>query len=349
MTKTIQVGFFEKGMFAFLMLTTIVALYLSYYMELMIYRSIFEGMDYVVLNGITITVIFAATFNAAKLGITWILSFLKLTNANLVPAVLLRVVLVVNSLLMTVFIVTGQFTAPHLQEVYNKERTQVESQFYNRETRISENHNSNLEQCKERYTLQVSEIKKQYQPDIALAKTGMNEEMHNVQNGVWKGPYYKEWKLKFDSASQQMNASLSQARLQYQQAIDTENKRYEKKQEELSEANIVALANVKPENYLDRYESQNHYVTALISLINKVTGATIGPQHIILLVAMLLTTIIEFIPLLLGGHLFSRVLEMKRIRADSPTTASEPVTVTTDRTHSNNGARPGQIQELFAR
>lgn len=310
--KTNQFGQFEIVMLIFLGLTTLSALFLSFYMELVPYRSIFSGIDYVIISGVSITVIFAVTFNAAKLGITWILAYMKVSGKNPLSAAAVRAVLICNSLLMTLFIVTGQFTAPNVEKVYNKKIRKIEQHFFDQGHTAQVNHRSFLDQIKNSYYLEIEEIRNLYQPDLDKAESGRKYEMANVVNGVWKGDRYNEWDGKYDSAKRKIDKALSQALGRYQEAVAVQNQRYEQKQEAIANAKQQALENESIEKYLNSYESQNRLVTAFMGLINKSIGLTIGPHHITLLVATLMTAIVEFVPLLLGSHIFTRILSIKR-------------------------------------
>lgn len=318
----IRFGFIEGGMFLFLSLVTMVALYLSYFMELVIYRSIFDGMDYVIFKGITITVFFAATFNAAKLGVTWILSYLKVTDSSRLLAIILRIILVCNSLLMTVFIVTGQFSAPNAEKVHRKELAQIEDRFHERQQAVESGHHSALSQLKLNYDLEVTKVKELYFPDLHRASDGMEKEMGNVQGGVWDGSRYKEWKSKHAQTKALMDVSLLKAMDRYQQAVAEQNHKFDQKLEKISGDKLKAFEEETIEKHLNRYESQNKHVVALIDLINMVTGASIGAHHIVFLVSILITAIIEFVPLLLGGYLFTRVLSLEQARKE-PTEVPE--------------------------
>ncbi|SMD13062.1 hypothetical protein SAMN02746065_14511 [Desulfocicer vacuolatum DSM 3385] len=306
--KTNQFGLFESGMLIFLGLTALAALFLSFYMELIPYRSIFSGIDHVIINGITITTILAITFNASKIGITWILSYMKVNGKNSLPAAVVRAILIGNSLLMSLFIVNGQFTAPNVEEVYNKKIRNIDLHFLDQKDDAEINHLSVLDQMKTSYNLEIAEIRKLYQPDLDKAESGMKYEMDNVVNGTWKGERYKEWNEKYDSTKKKLDKALFQALGHYQEAIKTQNQKYEQKQEAIAAAKQMALDNESIEKYLNSYESQNRLVTALMGLINKVSGLAIGPHHLTLLVASLITAIVEFVPLLLGSHLFTRIL-----------------------------------------
>ena len=306
--KSNQFGLFESLMLIFLGLTTLSALFLSFYMELVPYKSIFNGIDYVIIKGVTVTVIIAVTFNAAKLGITFILSYLKINGDNPLSAAAVRAVLIGNSLLMTLFIVTGQFTAPNVENVYRKKIRQIEQRFIDREHTAKVNHSSSLDHLKIGYQMEITEIRNLYQPDLDKAESGRKYEMANVVNGVWKGDRYEEWDGKYDSTKNKVDKALFQALVRYQKSVESQNRRYEQKQEAIAAAKQTALDNESVEKYLESYDSQNRMVTALMGLINKATGLTIGPHHITLLVAILITAIVEFVPLLLGSHLFTRIL-----------------------------------------
>ena len=58
-------------------------------------------------------------------------------------------------------------------------------------------------------------------------------------------------------------------------------------------------------------------VTALVSLINKVFRTSVGAHHLILLTAVLLSLLVECIPQILGGNLFTR-LNMSRQQGRTP-------------------------------
>jgi hypothetical protein len=309
--KTNQFSLFENVMLIFLGLTALSALYISFYMELVPYRSILSGIDYVIINGVTVTIVIAATFNAAKIGITWIFAHMKVAGKNPFSAYALRLVLITNSLFMTLFVVTGQFTAPNAEEVLMKNIRTIEQLFYDKEHAARENHRLALEQMKASYLLEREEFRNLYQPDLDEAAEGQKYEMKNVVNGIWKGEKYNEWNDKYYITQEKLNKALVQAFGRYRDKLDAHNTKYEQKLESIAAEKQAALDNESIEKYLNSYESQNRLVVSFIAMMNKATGLDIGPHHITLLVASLITAIVEFVPLLLGAHIFTRILLRK--------------------------------------
>lgn len=302
----------QSTMSALLPLTVIAAIYLSYFFELSIYRSLFRDIDFNLFAGFTVTMLVAVTTNAAKLGITWILAHKKQAGEPTVWGSALRAVLIGNSLLMTVFIVNGLFTAPNAQQVYANKKTEIQASYYERGKTVERNHEKVMYQLNSSYELEVKRIRELYQPDLDKAEAGMATEMVNVQNSVWKGSRYNEWKEKYDTAKEKMDLALVQAMNRYQQSIAKQNARFEQQQRVVATEKQTALASESIEKYLNSYESQNRYVISLIDLIHQLSGkSAVAACHISLLVALLMCTIVEFTPLLLGAHLFSRILSMQ--------------------------------------
>ncbi len=290
----------------------IASIYLSYFFELSVYKSLFQEIDFKIpLLGFTTTMLLAVTTNAAKLAITYILEYKRGSESSW-RCWLLRTALIVNSLLMTVFIVNTLFTSPYVKEVLANKRTELLGRFYERQKTAERNHDKAIYQLDASYELEVKRIRELYQPELERAAARMSAEMENVQGGVWRGSRYLEWKEKYDIAKKNLDLALSRAMKNYRKSVASENANIKNQQDKIAVEKQAALAGESIEKYLDSYESQNRYVINLIDLIHRVSGtSTVEACHIILFVALLITIIVEFTPLLLGAHLFRRILLKK--------------------------------------
>ncbi len=302
----------------FLLCVSILLVFLSYFMELEAYRSIFAGINYNLnfpppFHQVDMAQTFAFTFNAAKIGLIYLVAFNRTESSGTVQVHTIRISLLAYSFMMSLLIISGQFVDPNVKQVFEEKQAKIEDRFLNKELNLSSNNRRQIASQESRYTTEIDRIDAYYQPLLDEAKAGMAVEKNNYSNGIWKGTKFIEWESKFALHEANRAAQLGALRINHQSHVDQLNNDYLARATELEHDMAEAQAQESIEKSLGSFSAQNPLVVALISLLNDTLyngNNVITAHHITLFVTIFISLNIEFVPLLLLGHIFGRMLSL---------------------------------------
>lgn len=230
----------------------------------------------------------------------------------------LRVLVVTNSLILSLLVFSGNLVAPQADAMLVQARNAVRQDFQSREMQMQVQLDASVARVNGQLQARLGDLRDYYDPRIKTAESERRAQM-DIGGSAWKGSKFDE----FDRQIAALNAEWSTARKLARDEADTQvaalSTGHQQKLDALRHASVNAQGALSLKDLRQRDEAQN---PDLLRLADLLAGTLNIPGLSPLFMGVILTAVaallIEFTPLVLLSAGFNALNRAMRVPATRP-------------------------------
>lgn len=258
-------------------------------------------MPSVAIFGVLLSDFTAATFNASKLALAWVLARGKAVTRS--TAFFTKIIFICLSLLSSVIVFSYYTDAPNLAKVHRERVYEVEQTFAKRIDAQQQRIHTAKEDVVRRYDNERQRVQTFYLSKLKQLEARRIAEKERKYKGSeeFRGPAYDEIMRQIGINKEEQQAQLVTLRTQESEEMEALRLASETKIETLQQQRDSAMTNISLEDIANDRAAQNPHLVSTAHMMNEILDAHISPLHIALLLSVLATLAIEFGPLVMVG------------------------------------------------
>ncbi|MBU0501601.1 MAG: hypothetical protein KJ558_08020 [Gammaproteobacteria bacterium] len=302
-----------------LLLGAMLCMILSYHFEVQAYEAVAPGMA---LLTIPLPIVMAFTFNYCKFGLIWIIARSRLRGALISRAVKLLAILL--SLIATLIVATQAAHEPNLEKELEARRYRAEAEYRERGQELKAKSTVEESASAQRYAQLRTEAQAYHQQAVLDYEAKRNKEMDNRgRRGNFNGDRYKEYSRLLEESRTAFQAELNRLREEERGEKQAIQDRLGEERKSLAAKRETDLGHLNREDLHGVEAVQNLKLLPLLQLINEVSGTRLTPVHLALVIALLITSIVEFAPISLVTYVARQEEDDRPAAQPHPLPASE--------------------------